>query len=563
MRTTSGVSAGRAGSALLVQLVALMLGACGGDGTGVDDGGETPATVRISAPTAPVVGDTIRVTAVARNRGGRELPAVVPAVTVSVRGAAVRSISDGVALAVDTGTVTVVAVTGSVRSEATLSVGTPASLDVRLTAPDTVSVGDSVQVVSTEVRRESVVRSDLAPRVLSSDTAILRVLTETDRVTLRPVAPGQVTLTAQLGSRIATRTVRVIAPKILTFAFAPSPSVVDVGDTSALTVVAFDVLGGLVGTEEMTYTVLSGPGVLDGAGGVKATAPGSIVMRAAARDRVAIDTVNVMPPSQFTITLRPGVSSDGTVSVVPPKLQRALDRAVKRWRQVIREELPVAPIKLDANTCRNPALDESVPGVLVHVRVPALGFGGILAQATACVLRPDGRTIQGFMEFNSDVLDRLGEDELFYTAAHELGHVLGIGTIWYRSDGLPALVSRSGTTNIFVGTQANAQFDLIDNRSVYTGPTVPLAVDRGHWDNRVLLLELMEPFARATTRFSRLTVGAMADMGYAVNLRSWDRYALQPPGRTLGPAPRLIDLTGDVLPPFGVVLPDGRVVPFR
>ena len=540
----------------------LLLTACGGDGTGVDDGGDVPSSIRITAPAAPVIGDTIRIAAVARNRGGRELPGIVPAVTVSVRGTGVRAISDGVALVTDTGRVVITAVTASVRAEQTVTVGMPANLDIALSAPDSVSVGDSVQTTSAEVRRDGAVRTDLGARLVSSDTAVLRIVTDSGRRTLRPVAPGQVTLTAQLGTRVATRAVRVIAARIQTFAFAPAPSVVDVGDRAALTVVAFDVLGGVVGADEVSYAVLSGPGVLDGSGFVQATAPGSIVLRASARGRASVDTVNVMPPSQFTITLRPGVSGDGTVSTIPPKLQRALDRAVKRWRQVIREDLPAAPIRLAANSCRNPALDETVNGVLVHVRVPALGFGGVLAQATACVLRGDGRTIQGFMEFNSDVLDRLGEDELFYTAAHELGHVLGIGTIWYRSDGLPALISRSGTTNIFVGPQANAQFNLIDNRAVYTGPTVPISTDRGHWDPRVLLLELMEPFARSTTRFSRLTVGAMGDMGYVVNARSWDRYALQLPARRLGEE-RAFDLTGDVLPPFGVVQADGRVIPFR
>ncbi len=540
----------------------LFLTACGGDSTGADDGGDVPSSIRITAPAAPVIGDTIRIAAVARNRGGRELPGVVPAVTISVRGDGVRQIADGVALVTDTGRVAIVAVTANTRAEQTLTAGMPATLDIALTAPDSVSLGDSVQTTVAEVRRDGAVRTDLGARFVSSDTAILRIVTDSGRRTLRPVAQGQVTLTAQLGTRVATRTVRVLGARIQTFAFVPAPSVLDIGDRAALTTVAFDVLGGLVGADEVRFAVLSGPGVLDGNGFVQATAPGSIVLRATARDRSSIDTVNVMPPSQFTITLRPGVGGDGTVSSIPPKLQRALDRAVKRWRQVIREDLPAAPIRLAANSCRNPALDETVNGVLVHVRVPSLGFGGILAQATACVLRGDGRTIQGFMEFNADVLDRLGEDELFYTAAHELGHVFGVGTIWYRSDGLPALISRSGTTSIFVGPQANAQFNLLDNRSVYTGPAVPISADRGHWEPRVLLLELMEPFARATTRFSRLTVGAMGDMGYVVNTRSWDRYALQLPARRIG-VERAFDLTGDVLPPFGVVQADGRVIPFR
>jgi hypothetical protein len=542
--------------------LALLLTACGGDSTGADDGGDVPSSIRITAPAAPVIGDTIRFSGVARNRGGRELSAVVPAVTVSVRGDAVRAISDGVALVTDTGRVVVVASTGSVRTEQAITVGMPASLEIGVTAPDSVSVGDTVQAVVAEIRRDGVARADLAVRFVSSDTAILRVQTDSGRQILRPVAPGQVTVTARLGTRVTTRPVRVTTARLRTMVFVPTPSVLDVGDAASLTVVAFDVLGANVGAEEARFTLLSGPGVLTGDGSVRATAPGVIVVRAALRDLVVIDTVDVMPPSQFTITLRPGVSDSGEVSTIPPKLQRALDRAVKRWRQVIREELPLAPLRLPANRCRNPAIDESVQGVLVHVRVPRLGFGGILAQATACVLRPDGRTIHGFMEFNADVLDRLGEDELFYTAAHEIGHVLGVGTIWYRFDGQPELVSRIGTSSFFVGRQANAQFDLLENRATVGGPNVPISRDGGHWDPRVLLLELMEPFARATTRFSRVTVGAMGDMGYVVNQRSWDRYALPLPARRFV-VERAFDLTGDVLPPYGVVQADGRVIPFR
>ncbi len=540
-------------------LITFLLAGCGGGGTEVDDGGEVPSTIRITAPSTPVIGDTLRITAVARNRGGRDLPLVQPAVAISISGPAVRAISDGVAQAIDTGRVVITAVTGTVRSEQVLTVGMPTDIQLAIAAPDSVSLGDSAETVRAEVRRDGVARDELPASLVSSDTAVLKLVAGDGRITLRPVTIGVASISARLGTRTVTRAVRVTAARIQSFAFAPTPTVLDPGDRAQLNVAAFDVLGQVVPDAEFVYSVVSGPGVIDGVREVRATAPGAIVVRTGARGVAGIDTIDVMPASNFTLTIRPGLTA-GVPATLPPRLRTAIDRAIKRWRQVIKADLPAAPLQLGANACANPDLNESVTGVVVYVRVPALGFGGTLARATACVLRPDGRTMLGIMEFNSDILDRLSDDELFYTAAHELGHVLGIGTVWYRADGQPALVTQSGTSYFFVGTQARAEFDLLENRTTYSGQTVPIAVDRGHWDPRVMMMELMEPFARATTRFSRVTVGAMTDMGYVTNARSWDRYALPLPGFVSGPAPRVVDLREDVMAPYGVVRPDGRVV---
>ncbi|MES3034401.1 MAG: leishmanolysin-related zinc metalloendopeptidase [Gemmatimonadota bacterium] len=540
-------------------MISLLLAACGGGSTEVDDGGDVPSTIRITATAAPLIGDTLRVTAVARNRGGRELPLVQPAVAILISGRAVRAITDGVALATDTGRVVITARTGTLTVEQVLSVGMPANLDLAIAAQDSVGLGDTVTTIRADVRRDGVARDEISASLSSSDTTVFTLASVDGRVTLRPVATGVASINARLGTRTVTRAVRVTAARIQSFAFVPTPTVLDPGDRAVLSVAAFDILGQVVPEADITYSVVSGPGVIEGGRGVRATAPGAIVVRAAARGVAGIDTVDVMPPSSFTLTIRPGFTA-GVPATIPPRLRTAIDRAVKRWRQVISTDLPAAPLQLGASACANPDLNESVSGVLVHVRVPALGFGGTLARATACVLRPDGRTMLGIMEFNSDILDRLSDDELFYTAAHELGHVLGIGTVWYRADGQPALVTLSGINYFFVGAQARAEFDLLENRTTYSGMTVPISADRGHWDSRVMMMELMEPFSRATTRFSRVTVGAIADMGYVTNARSWDRYALPLPGFSSSPAPRVVDLREDVMAPYGVALPDGRVV---
>ena len=159
MRKYSAISFIRFGALLASGL--LLLAGCAGDGTGIDDGGDVPSSIRISAPTTLVIGDTIRPTAVARNRGGRELPGVTPAVSLSIHGRAVQLISGTVGLVVDTGRVIISASSGTLRAEEVVTVGMPGNLELDFGAPDSVQMGDSIPALTLEVRRDGVVRRDL------------------------------------------------------------------------------------------------------------------------------------------------------------------------------------------------------------------------------------------------------------------------------------------------------------------------------------------------------------------------------------------------------------------
>ncbi len=134
------------------------------------------------------------------------------------------------------------------------------------------------------------------------------------------------------------------------------------------------------------------------------------------------------------------------------------------------------------------------------------------------------------MQFDSadmDVLAALGE--LLPVVKHEMGHVLGIGTIWDRLELLrnPSLPSNPGADTYFAGERAIAAFDEAGGGTIYTlGNKVPVAnvggpgSADGHWRESVLDNELMTPGFNSGSKnpLSAITIESLADLGYTVDV---------------------------------------------
>jgi hypothetical protein len=144
---------------------------------------------------------------------------------------------------------------------------------------------------------------------------------------------------------------------------------------------------------------------------------------------------------------------------------------------------------------------------------------------------------------------------------HEMGHVLGFGTIWTRKH----LLKGKNTANpTFVGTTAKTEYGVLRG----SGPT-PVPVENtggpgtagGHWRETVFRNELMSGFISAPGNpLSRVTVGSLQDLGYMVNLDAAEPYAL-PNLRELAEAGDLVAHeapinVGLMLPNIPMVLPD-------
>ena len=107
---------------------------------------------------------------------------------------------------------------------------------------------------------------------------------------------------------------------------------------------------------------------------------------------------------------------------------------------------------------------------------------------------------------------------------HEIGHVLGIGTIWHDSGMLRDL---NGDTH-FAGPQAIAAFDQAGGTD-YQDAKVPTERDGIHWRGSILSGELMTLIRSDEWALSAITLQTLSDLGYSVDLSAADPYVLPSP----------------------------------
>jgi hypothetical protein len=176
------------------------------------------------------------------------------------------------------------------------------------------------------------------------------------------------------------------------------------------------------------------------------------------------------------------------------------------------------------------------------------------------------------MNFDEADLESIEADGLLSTVIlHEMGHVLGFGTIW-SEPGIALLadpVFSGGTDPHFIGTQAIAAFNAVGGTGYAGGAKVPVedigdvGTADAHWRESVFGNELMTGFVNAGQNpLSRVTVASLADLGYSVNLAGSDSYSLGSSIRALVSGSRL-HLGSDIfLGPVRMVDPQGRVTGF-
>ncbi len=202
-----------------------------------------------------------------------------------------------------------------------------------------------------------------------------------------------------------------------------------------------------------------------------------------------------------------------------PSQQAIFEDAAERWEEIIIGDVrnvfvlgfgPVDDIVIDASA---PFID---------------GPGGNLGQAGPTVVRSDSfLPARGIMEFDSaDVADLEEEGQLDEVILHEMGHVLGFGTIWRALDLLTGVGSADPR---FVGAGATAEYNDIFGVSESGVPVEAeggLGTALGHWDEEVLDNELMTGFINSgvANPLSRITAASMGDLGYEVNVDAADAY---------------------------------------
>ena len=223
----------------------------------------------------------------------------------------------------------------------------------------------------------------------------------------------------------------------------------------------------------------------------------------------------------FGITLR----FDASVTVP----QRAVfQQAATRWAQVIRTGLPDVPVDAVANECGTgaPAFNGTVDDVLIDASVvPIDGVSGVLAQAGPCLVRTGGGLpALGAMQFDSaDVANMTANGQLADVVLHEMGHVLGFGTMWE-----PQVTGLGTSDPRFTGLTARGAWSALTGGNADTVPVEgtggPGTAD-SHWRESVFGTELMTGWiSLGANPLSQVTVGALADLGYGVDLNAADAF---------------------------------------
>lgn len=283
-------------------------------------------------------------------------------------------------------------------------------------------------------------------------------------------------------------------------------------------------------------------------------------------------------PITFTAT---GQGAQYTIEiqyVVPVSASRhaAVDSAVAKWTRIIYGALPSVAVNIGAGQCfspKTPAVNETITGVLIFVELDSIdGPGKVLGQAGPCFVRSTGRLpLIGLIQLDTaDIVGLESNGEFGEVVLHEMGHILGYGTIWDPQD-LNLLVGPAesgGTDPHFVGSQAINAFYGMGGLNYTGGAAVPVentggaGTADGHWRETVFHTELMTGFLNqgVANPLSVLTAASMGDLGYTVNYAGADPYTQTFSLRATGSATQ-IHLVNDIIRgPVYVLSPAGTIM---
>ncbi|NQZ12857.1 MAG: proprotein convertase P-domain-containing protein [Algicola sp.] len=226
-----------------------------------------------------------------------------------------------------------------------------------------------------------------------------------------------------------------------------------------------------------------------------------------------LETALVEPVSDYNIDVN-------FLGGLTERQQAVFMLAAARWSEIIVGDLPAISLN-----------GQLVDDLLIDAEGAAIdGPGQVLGQAGPRFVRTDGGLpISGIMSFDSADLAQMEADgSLQNVIIHEMGHVIGLGTLW---DSM-GLLQGGGTANpVFVGENAMREWGDLSG----AGRPMPVPVANtggagtrdGHWRETVFGNELMTGFLNGGINpLSRVTIAALQDMGYEVSYDAADDYTL-------------------------------------
>jgi hypothetical protein len=557
------------------------------------------------------LGATLQLTASVKDQTGAVMNGATVSWASSAAGVATVSAS-GLVTAVATGTATITATSGSLSRNAVASVTqNPAKIEKVSGDAQSGTVSQALAnplvVLVTDAKANPISGAAVAFAVTSGGGSVGTAAATTGA---DGKASSTWTLGSVVGSQVATATVTGLTAAGFTATGTVPPGATTIAinagnGQTGLVGYAVNVVPSVIVRfasdntpavgQSVTFAVTGGSGSVTGgtaltnSSGIATLVSWVLGASAGANTMTATVASAAAGPATFTATgavksFHIDVRFSGTPSAA---LTTAFNNAVAKWETVVYGDLINQAVLLNANDCganTNPSVNESVDDVIIFARADSIdGPSGILAQAGPCVIRGQTGTNAkltsiGIMTFDTaDAALMNSNGTLNDVVLHEMGHVLGIGTLWPAQLNASVagfgLLQGAGTGDPYYnGANGLAAFTQLGGNSYTGGNKVPVANVGGagsinsHWRESVFPTELMSPtIAGPGNPLSILTAGSLLDEGYQVNLAGADPYNQvfsAPPmaATTGGSAVLLNDIWSG---PLYTVDPAGRLIRIR
>jgi len=311
------------------------------------------------------------------------------------------------------------------------------------------------------------------------------------------------------------------------------PGVLDlgVGHTIATQSLAFSATGDTLHGRTYTYSIdkpevasVTPSGVVHGIAAGTAT----LTVTSGTASATAPISVAALGIAGFRIDLR-------FVGNVSSTVKTAAAQAAQRWETVISAPLIPYHVITTANLCGSgtPAVDTTETSMMIIIQSDSIdGRSNTVGLGGPCIIRDDAPqfTALGTITVDSADVASLSQQGLLVSMlTHEMGHVLGIGTLW--SDGTVrdsvtyfpnTAAGLGGPDPVFIGRAArvaSAELGFTADSSL----GVPIensggdGTRDGHWRATVFGHELMTgTLHNGLDPLSLVTIEALADFGYTV-----------------------------------------------
>jgi hypothetical protein len=275
-----------------------------------------------------------------------------------------------------------------------------------------------------------------------------------------------------------------------------------------------------------------------GSQSVTASTPGAAPLTFAA-------TATPVPASAFRIDVRYPNGEPAN-----PAIKAAFTAAAARWQSIVVGDLEdivlsptdsMGPIDVNGANCIPLTMDQTIDDLVIFATVRHIdGPMGVLGFATPIYTRDnDSTTVSGCMVFDEDDMDMLATEGLAEaTITHEMGHVLGIGTLWNLKHLTVGTCEDSEPSNkpYFTGESAREAFrSVLGIGVVWADSMVPLEGEGdcfngtrdGHPSEAIFKNELMTGYIDPVSNpLSSVTASMLRDLGMMVNDLATDAYTL-------------------------------------